>query len=438
MKNSLIVANPPGIGLNQALSRTGYTISEAIADLIDNSLDAEAGNINIITTDPTKLIIKDDGIGMSKETLLLAMRIGSPILKPNGSLGKFGIGLCSASLTLGDKLQVITKELGGEAHVGINDVSIMKKEQSFVTEIGESDEGDKALLLGDKGTTLVIELSNKINPGKLMSHIGRVFRKYISAGRNIYINDIPAHATDWLYENNEDTKEFTVKVTVADKNGRDVEDIDIKLVLLPKFDDATMYREHIGTKTQGFSVLRNGRELSKGGWFGMWDSDNHYNRIRGEVEFTSKSDEEFGITYSKTGVKLCQSLIDKIKRQIEDVMSDYKKISEDARGEHEDFKVSSIVSPVIEKFLKISGHTKAEVKLYLKANKISDPVCKIEVINSKYSVILNKSHKFYKTYIHKATKATQEAVVLMMFSSAYSDASMASQIKLSSIAQGLC
>ena len=101
--------------LTQGLKNIGYTPAEAIADLIDNSIEAKAKNIEIFfwegTQNPSVFII-DDGEGMNNDELNNALKI-----KKNYSgddtgikLSKFGFGLKTASFSQCKKLTIITKK----------------------------------------------------------------------------------------------------------------------------------------------------------------------------------------------------------------------------------------------------------------------------------------------------------------------------------------
>lgn len=84
----------------------GYSFESAIADVIDNSISANAQNISVLfPVNPLEKMavgILDDGTGMSPETLLEAMRYGctsSEDIRDDSDLGRFGLGLKSASLS---------------------------------------------------------------------------------------------------------------------------------------------------------------------------------------------------------------------------------------------------------------------------------------------------------------------------------------------------
>ncbi len=108
----------PGRLIN-AVANMGYDPEVAICDLIDNSIDANATTVSVYL--PTKkdeggrkpkihqYIVSDDGSGMDRDTLIIAFTLGSVREYPRHALGKFGIGLKSASLSLGNKIVIITK-----------------------------------------------------------------------------------------------------------------------------------------------------------------------------------------------------------------------------------------------------------------------------------------------------------------------------------------
>src|SRR5688572_28417515 len=85
---------PDAKGSADFLGRLGYKIGEALADLVDNSLDEKAKNILIrIVRTPEKIarvIIADDGEGMDDATLKEAMRFGGGDKDGDDQLGKYG------------------------------------------------------------------------------------------------------------------------------------------------------------------------------------------------------------------------------------------------------------------------------------------------------------------------------------------------------------
>jgi hypothetical protein len=97
-------------------SRLGYKIADAIADLVDNSVDAGAGHVHVRFVRSPKgihsVVIADDGHGMDDSELREAMRFGSKAIKSGKQLGKYGIGLKSASLSQAETVTVLSKKAG--------------------------------------------------------------------------------------------------------------------------------------------------------------------------------------------------------------------------------------------------------------------------------------------------------------------------------------
>jgi hypothetical protein len=92
----------------------GYNVESAVADVIDNSVAAQADTVDILVSDsgPFQMAILDNGTGMSRDQAIAAMTLAaiSPTAeRAPGDLGRFGLGLKTASLSQCRTLTVITK-----------------------------------------------------------------------------------------------------------------------------------------------------------------------------------------------------------------------------------------------------------------------------------------------------------------------------------------
>jgi hypothetical protein len=102
--------------LLESLRSIGYTLDTALADIIDNSITAEAERISICflwNKGNPWIAICDDGLGMSSEELNDAMRFGSrgPRSKRDSNdLGRFGLGMKTASISQCRRLTVVSKQ----------------------------------------------------------------------------------------------------------------------------------------------------------------------------------------------------------------------------------------------------------------------------------------------------------------------------------------
>ena len=103
---------PSAARLMSSLRDIGYDVQSAVADLVDNSIDAGASAVQITICrrgEMSFIRIADDGRGMTERTLEEAMRYGSRRSYEDGELGKFGLGMKTASLSQCRVLTVATK-----------------------------------------------------------------------------------------------------------------------------------------------------------------------------------------------------------------------------------------------------------------------------------------------------------------------------------------
>ena len=105
------------VGEINTLKKIGYSLETSVADIIDNSIAAQAKNIEIeipysVKAAPAFISIKDDGFGMTKKELIENMRLGCKDPddeREPGDLGRFGSGMKTASFSQANKLIVISE-----------------------------------------------------------------------------------------------------------------------------------------------------------------------------------------------------------------------------------------------------------------------------------------------------------------------------------------
>ena len=110
---------PDPRGILNALSRIGYSMAEAISDLLDNSVDAKADQVLIRLWHDgerlTEVSIVDNGRGMAESVLDEAMRFGAQVPHEEADLGKFGLGLKSATFSQARRLTVVSRQRGASS-----------------------------------------------------------------------------------------------------------------------------------------------------------------------------------------------------------------------------------------------------------------------------------------------------------------------------------
>ncbi|MEQ8292225.1 MAG: ATP-binding protein [Roseovarius sp.] len=111
-------ATPHAASLIEGMRDFGYTLETATADIIDNSITAGALKVEILAETASEepwIAIIDDGIGMDETELIEAMRPGSrnPLEeREDHDLGRFGLGLKSASFSQCRELTVVSRKAG--------------------------------------------------------------------------------------------------------------------------------------------------------------------------------------------------------------------------------------------------------------------------------------------------------------------------------------
>lgn len=108
---------PPDPSLLESMRSIGYTVESAVADIIDNSLAAEASSVDVLFSPAGafEIAVVDDGVGMSRAEAVDAMRLaatGPSTERSPQDLGRFGLGLKTASLSQCRSLTVVSKRDG--------------------------------------------------------------------------------------------------------------------------------------------------------------------------------------------------------------------------------------------------------------------------------------------------------------------------------------
>jgi hypothetical protein len=323
-------SNPNPAKLIESLRYLGYDNYQAIPDIVDNSVDAGAKTVKVLARTnrgEAEIIIADDGGGMDEEILDQAIRLGSLVEKDAASdLGKFGMGLCTASLSICRETTVLSKTLDGNLLKAVNDVDEVKKQNSFVSVFEKANKEDEELfkeILGhaDSGTLVILRkcdnLQNKnlsVFAKTLAKHMARIFRYFLAAGTTIYVNDTKLQPIDPLEWDNMRTEHFDdgqVEIKINDEGNIITDTIRIKLALLPESTDGDSAIAQ-NWKSQGFYIVRNNREVVDAITLDFFQKHNDFNRFRGEIHFSGKLDKYMGVNFTKRNIAPHQSLADQL------------------------------------------------------------------------------------------------------------------------------
>ncbi|MDA8001977.1 MAG: ATP-binding protein [Alphaproteobacteria bacterium] len=120
MKKSIDIT--PDKTLIQKTGLVGYSTAEALAELVDNSIDARLGRVGVslhLDFQGMRITISDDGRGMDMGGLRAAMTVARRT-KPDGSLGQFGMGMKSACSALGGRFEIRTSAEGSPKEYSVS------------------------------------------------------------------------------------------------------------------------------------------------------------------------------------------------------------------------------------------------------------------------------------------------------------------------------
>ena len=422
---------PNAAKLLESLRSSGYDNYTAICDIIDNSFDANADlvKVDIGETGSTKqehiVSIADNGDGMPLDILDQAMKLGSLTNREDENLGKYGMGLITASISMGRRLTVITKHAGAY-YTAIQDLDEIQKTNKFVKTVRESNpieisRFDQLLGGAESGTIVTIQkidnLQNKSMQqfkAKLLKDCGQIYRYFINSNKKIFINGTEVHATDPMMLDLTGTEIFLDTTdTLAGDDGTPTS-IRLRVVHLPNVSDQEKKTLGMNIPNQGFYLMRNNREITKGESFGIFTKHNDFNRFRAEVFVTGDLDRKIGINYRKEGNKLSDDIRTWLERQafpqirtIRDLAKrDQKQKTEkvDHTGSTRiiESKASVLKKPrldqanVTDTLKAVSSEAFTNVDFNVESNTRLAPLFQFEVKGKDVQINYNNDHPFYQ------------------------------------------
>lgn len=319
---------PDPVSLIESMRAIGYTPETALADLIDNSISAAATSVHIEyegTGEPFVAVL-DDGRGMSAADLTKAMRHGSsnPVdARSVQDLGRFGLGLKTASLSQCRRLTVVSKK-GGKVHVRCWDLDVVRAEKRWVVVIPDLRECRKlplyeVLLEQESGTLVVWQqldrlMSGSLDPATEMTarmanlhrHLSFVFHRYTrrEAGNlpvAIAINGLPLKSIDPFLKSNSFTQ--PLEGQNINVNGQSIH---VQPYVLPHMshlthDEAECAGGREGLRSsQGFYVYRNRRLVIWGTWFRLVPKEEFFKLTRVQVDIPNTLDHLWSLDIKKS------------------------------------------------------------------------------------------------------------------------------------------
>jgi hypothetical protein len=319
---------PDPISLIESMRAVGYTTETAVADLVDNSISAGAQLIRIeydASHDPFVAIL-DNGHGMAADELTNAMRHGSSNpteIRASHDLGRFGLGLKTASLSQCRKMTLVSKK-NGSIHARCWDLDFVQEKNQWVV-IVPTHEEQKCLPLYDQlltqasGTLVVWQSLDRLMSGSarpqaemksrmtyLHDHLSFVFHRFTRKEDNfpaldISVNGIKLKPVDPFLKDNSFTQPLEGQlIKVGD------ESVTVQPYVLPHMshldsDQAALAGGKDGLRgNQGFYIYRNRRLVIWGTWFRLVPKEEFYKLTRIKVDIPNSLDALWALDIKKS------------------------------------------------------------------------------------------------------------------------------------------
>ena len=390
--------------LMQSMRRIGYTLETALADIIDNSISADASTISVQyrwnDANPWIAII-DNGYGMSAPEIKEAMRLGgelSPTQKRQASdLGRFGLGLKTASLSQCKRLTVISKQdgvicsciwdvdaLSAESEPGwkalLPSVEMLKEDPVIAKLLSELDKNASGTIVLWQKLDSLSEISKKGSPENNFAeamahasvHIGLVFHRFFVMEKGSKIVKIDFNGTIV-----EGINPFGMAVPARQELQEEIITLEGQKIVVQPFvlphaskvskQDYEKYGGEDGyLQNQGFYVYRNRRLIIKATWFRIIPKTELNKLLRIRIDIPNSLDHLWQLDVKKSNVTPPLAVLTRL-RELLPALSDRGKRPYRKRG-------SRAISDIVY-------------------------IWRREFSNNKVSYVINEDHPFVKTLI---------------------------------------
>jgi len=333
---------PDPAAMIESMRAFGYSLPDAIADLIDNSITAGASLVEITLHwdgADSWIRIVDDGAGMDAGTLTNAMRLGSrnpKEVRDPDDLGRFGLGLKTAAFSQAAALTVASRPADGGLEVRGWDLEHIGSTGSWSL-LFEETAGDRPALeaLGSDATGTAVLLKRldrlvgdaEVEDEQAKSHFLRlaegveqhlevVFHRFLESGLAINVNGSALQAWDPFL-----ASAAATQVLPAEQLPFAGDHVRAQPYVLPHHSrlSTEAHRAAAGIRGwnqhQGFYVYRARRLLVAGDWLGLpFQKEEHYKLARIQVDLSNAMDREWQIDVRKATARIPRELRDELKR----------------------------------------------------------------------------------------------------------------------------
>ncbi len=347
---------PSARRLVQSLRDMGYDFAAAVADLVDNSIEARATLVAIdieFDGDDSWVRIADNGSGMTPIELREALRYGADRDYDEEDLGKFGLGLKTASLSQCQRLTVASRTNPNRADItafcwDLDHINRTNRWEILAIDRNGLGPPIRGPLKDTAGTVVLWQRLDRILGYKLPygdsarkrlcsmcreleSHLAMVFHRFLAGevrGRKlrILVNGNSVAPWDPFARDEKKTRPLTPITLTVEHEGISGE-VKLEPFVLPHqqaFSSPDAFRDASGpsnwNQQQGFYIYRAGRLIQSGGWSRLRTIDEHTKLARIALSFLPGLDEAFKINVAKMRVQLPPQIREGVEKAIRPVI----------------------------------------------------------------------------------------------------------------------
>ncbi|MFI6048385.1 ATP-binding protein [Nocardia sp. NPDC051321] len=348
-----------------AMRDSGYRTSAfAIAELVDNAIQAEASRIVVDVVDtgdrefPVEVMVIDDGIGLDHQALSSALAFGGTTrFGSRSSLGRYGMGLPNGSITVARRVEVYTWSRNQilRTHLDLDEFIEGRQEVLPVVECGKR---PPFIPKTKRGTAVRLTRCDRLEyrrastiAQRLVEEFGRIYRRFLGAGIEMEINGTRVARFDPLFldsHQQEGGVQFGDTLYYQLSDGGLTGQMEVRFSELPVerwHDLPAPEKRRLGISNGPvMSIVRSGREIDRGWWFmGSKRRENYDDWWRCEVSFEPALDELFGITHTKQGITPRSDLLATLVPDLEPIA---RALNKRVRQRFEQVKLARSLSPV--------------------------------------------------------------------------------------------
>lgn len=342
---------PSAARLTESLRDIGYDFPSAVADLVDNSIAAGATRVQItIEYDAANsfVMISDDGSGMSANGVLEALRFGSRRTYGQGDLGRYGLGLKTASLSQARCLTVLSRASRNVTvrQLSLDTIAAFDEWLIVAPEPCARQEQGRQLLGEGTGTVVLWENLDRVfqeqKPEggwarrrlerlaeRTAEHLAMVFHRFLEGEgvRRVTIELNGEKLEPWnpfaIHEKaTMPLAPQTFELSLGDVSGQ----VRLARFVLPArnaFSSPAEFEKLSGprkwNRQQGLYIYRANRLVQWGGWAGLRGIDEHLKLARAALDFDTDLDAAFNINVAKMKVTVPAQLRTILERPIHDL-----------------------------------------------------------------------------------------------------------------------